>query len=96
MQVKEKELEPDMEQLVPNRERSTKVCILSLCAEYINFYAEYIMWNAGLDKAQAVIKITGTNINNFRSADDTTFDRKWRGTEEPLDESARGEWKKLS
>ena len=31
------------------------------------------MWNAGLDKAQAVIKITGTNINNLRYADDTTL-----------------------
>ena len=31
-----------------------------------NFYAEYIMWNAGLDDAQAVIKIAGRNINNLR------------------------------
>ena len=37
-----------------------------------NFYAEYIMWNAGLDEAQAGIKI-GRNINNFRYAYDTTF-----------------------
>ena len=36
-------------------------------------YAEYIMWNAGLDKAQAGIKIAGKNINNLRYADDTTF-----------------------
>ena len=36
-----------------------------------NFYAEYIMWNAGLDEAQAGIKITGRNINNLRYADDT-------------------------
>ena len=34
---------------------------------------EYIMWNAGLDEAQAEIKITGRNINNFRYADDTTL-----------------------
>ena len=41
-------------------------CILSpyLC----NFYAEYIMWNAGLDEAQAGIKIAGKNINNLRYA----------------------------
>ena len=35
--------------------------------------AEYIMWNAGLDEAQAEIKIAGRNINNLRYADDTTF-----------------------
>ena len=38
-----------------------------------NFYAEYIMRNAGLDEAQAGIKISGENINNLRYADDTTF-----------------------
>ena len=38
-----------------------------------NLHAEYIMWNAGLDEAQARIKITGRNINNFRYADDTTL-----------------------
>ena len=38
-----------------------------------NFYAEYIMRNAGLDKAQAGIKIAGRNINNLRYADDTTL-----------------------
>ena len=36
-----------------------------------NFYAEYIMWNARLDKAQAGIKIAGRNLNNLRYADDT-------------------------
>ena len=46
-------------------------CILSLCL--FNFYAEYIMRNAGLDKAQAGIKIAGRTINNLRYADDTTL-----------------------
>ena len=46
-------------------------CILS--PWLFNFYAEYIMWNAGLDEAQAEIKITGRNINNLRHADDTTL-----------------------
>ena len=46
-------------------------CILSPCL--FNFYAEYIMRNAGLDEAQAVIKIAGRNINNFRDSDDTTL-----------------------
>ena len=44
--------------------------ILSLCL--FNLYAEYIMWNAGLDEAQIGIKITGRNISNLRYADDTT------------------------
>ena len=38
-----------------------------------NLYAQYIMRNAGLEEAQARIKITGRNINNFRYADDTTL-----------------------
>ena len=46
-------------------------CILSLCL--FNLYAEYIMRNARLEKAQAGIKIAGRNINNFRYADDTTL-----------------------
>ena len=45
-------------------------CILSLL---FNFYSEYIMWNAGLDEAQAGIKTAGRNINNYRYADDTTL-----------------------
>ena len=39
----------------------------------MNFYAEYIMRNAGLEEAQAGIKIAGRNINNLRSAEDTTL-----------------------
>ena len=46
-------------------------CILSPCL--FNFYAEYTMQNAGLDEAQAGIKIAGRNINNLRYADDTTL-----------------------
>ena len=46
-------------------------CILSPCL--FNLYAEYIMRNAGLDEAQARIKIAGRNINNLRCADDTTL-----------------------
>ena len=38
-----------------------------------NFYAEYIMRNAGLEETQAAIKIAGRNINNLRYTDDTTF-----------------------
>jgi len=46
-------------------------CILSPCL--FNLYAEYIMRNAGLDEAQAGIKIAGRNINNLRCTDDTTL-----------------------
>ena len=46
-------------------------CVLSPCL--FNFYAEYIMRNAGLKEAQAGIKTAGRNINNLRYADDTTL-----------------------
>ena len=46
-------------------------CILSPCS--FNFYAEYIMKKAGLDEAQAGIKIARININNFRYSDDITL-----------------------
>ena len=46
-------------------------CILSPCL--FNFYAEHIMKNAGLEEAQAGIKVAGRNINNLRYADDTTL-----------------------
>ena len=58
----------------------------------LNFYAEYIMRNAGLEEAQGGIKIAVRNINNLRYADDTTLMAE--GEEElkkPLDESERGE-----
>ena len=48
-----------------------QACILSPCLS--NLYAEYVMRNAGLEKAQAGIKIAGRNINNLRYADDTTL-----------------------
>ena len=48
-----------------------KGCILSPCL--FNLYAEYIMRNAGLEEAQAGLKIAGRNINNLRYADDTTL-----------------------
>ena len=54
-------------------------CIMSPCL--FNLHAEYIMRNAGVDKAQAGIKIPGRNINNLRYADDTTL---MAGSEEDL------------
>ena len=49
-------------------------CVLSSCL--FNFYAEDIMRNAGLDEAQAEIKIAGRNISNIRYADDTALMEK--------------------
>ena len=57
--------------LVPNRKRSTSRLYIVTCL--FNFYAEYIMRNAGLEETQAGIKIAGRNINNLRYADDTTL-----------------------
>ena len=59
-------------------------CILSPCL--INLYAEYIIQNARLDKAQVVIKIAGRNINNLRYADDTILMAESEKELEPLDE----------
>ena len=66
-----------------------EACVLLPCIFHL--YAEYIIRNAGLDEAQAGIKIAGRNINNLRYADDTTLNgRKRRRIKEPLDESERG------
>ena len=65
-----------------------QVCILSPCL--FNLRAEYIIRNAGLEEAQAGIKIAGRNIYNLRYADYTTLMAE-RGTKEPLDESERRE-----
>ena len=56
-----------------------------------SLHAEYIMRNAGMEEAQAGIKIAGRNINNLRYADDTTLNGRKQRTKEPLDESERGE-----
>ena len=72
MQVKKKQLEPDREQQTGSKlGRVRQGCIVSPCL--FNLYAEYIMRNAGLDEAQAGIRIARRNINNFRYADDTTL-----------------------
>ena len=63
--------------------------ILSPCL--FNFYAEYIMQNAGLEDSQPRIKITGRDISNLRCADDTTLMAESRGTKKPLDEGGIGE-----
>ena len=75
MQVRKKQLELDMVQFRTDWFHIGKGvrqgCILSPCL--FNLYAKYIMRNAGLEEAQAGIKIAGRNINNPRYADDTTL-----------------------
>ena len=73
MQVRKQQLELDMEQQNGSKQGKlyVKACILSPCL--FNFYAEYIMRNAGLEETQAGIKIAGRNINHLRYADDTTL-----------------------
>ena len=76
MQVRKQQLELDMEHQTGSKSgkeyiQIRKGCILSLCL--FNFYAEYIMRNAGLEEAQAGIKIARRYINNLRYADDITL-----------------------
>ena len=73
MQDKKQQLEPDMEQQTGSKleKEWSQGYILSPCL--FNLYAEYIMWNARLDEAQAGIKTARRNINNLRYADNTTI-----------------------
>ena len=72
MQVKKKQLEPDIGQKTGSKLGKEHIkTILSPCL--FNLYAESIMQNAGLDEAQAAIKIAGRNVNNLRYADDSTL-----------------------
>ena len=73
MQVRKQQLELDMETTdwFQTGKRVCQACILSPCL--FSLYAEYIMRNAGLEEAQAGIKIAGRNINNLRYADDPTL-----------------------
>ena len=70
MQVKKQQLEPNMEQQTVHIGKGVcQDCILSPCL--FNLYAQYIMWNARQDEAQAGIKIARSNTNNLRYTDDT-------------------------
>ena len=72
MQVRKQQSELDMEQQTGSKSgKEYQGCILSLCL--FNLYAEYIMRNTGLEEAQAGLQTAGRNINNLRSADDTTL-----------------------
>ena len=76
MQVRKQQLELDMEQQQIGK-GVRQGCISSPCL--FNLYAEYIKRNAGLEEAQAGIKISRRNINNLRYADDTTLMTKSEG-----------------
>ena len=72
MQVRKQQVEPDIKHgTIQIRKGVRQSCVLS--PYLFNYYAEYIMRNAGLEEAQAGIKIAGRNINNLRYADDTTL-----------------------
>ena len=84
MQVKEEQLELDMGQQTGSGKGVRQVCLLS--PFLFNYYAEYIMRNAGLEEAQARIKIAWRNISNLRYAEDTTLTAE---SEEELKSSLR-------
>ena len=74
MQVKKQQLELNMEQQIGSKSGKEYIKAVYCHPAYLTYlYAEYIMWNAGLDEAQAEIKIVGRNINNLRYTDDTTL-----------------------
>ena len=83
-----------MEQLISSRSRKEhdRAVLLSPCL--FNLYAEHIIRNAGLDELQAGIKIEGSNINNVRYEDDTTWMAESKEElKKPLGEGEGGEWK---
>ena len=73
MQVEKQQLELDMEQQTGSKlgKEYVKAAYLSPCL--FNLYAEYIMWNAGMDEAKAGIKIAGRNFSKLRYANDPTL-----------------------
>ena len=73
MQVKKQQLEPDMGQQTGSKLGREYVKGIYCQPCLFNLHAEYIIWNAGLDEAQAGIKIARRNINNLRYADNTTL-----------------------
>ena len=73
MQVKKEQLEWDMEQQTGSKSGKEYVKAVYCQPCLFNLYAEYIMWNAGLNEALAGIKIAGRNINNLRYVDGTTL-----------------------
>ena len=74
MQVRKQRLELDVEQQSGSKLGKEYIKAVYCYPVYLTYlYAEYNIQNAGLDEAQAGIKIAGRNINNLRYADDTTL-----------------------
>ena len=85
MQVKKQQLESDMELQTGSKSEKEYIKAVYCHPVYLTYMAKYIMRNAGLDEAQAGIKIARRNINNLRYADDTTNGREQKGTKETLE-----------
>ena len=73
MQVKKQQLESDMELQTGSKSEKEYIKAVYCHPVYLTYMAKYIMRNAGLDEAQAGIKIARRNINNLKYADDTTL-----------------------
>ena len=77
MQVRKQQLELDMKQQIGSKLGKEYVKVVYCHPAYLTLmYAEYIMRNAGLEEAQAGIKIAGRNVSHLRYADDTTLLRR--------------------
>ena len=73
MRVRKQQLELDMEQHTGSKLGKEYIKAIYCHPAYLTYVQDYIMQNAGLDEAQARIKIAGRNINNLRYADNTTL-----------------------
>ena len=92
MQVKKQQLELDMKQQTGSKSGKEYVKAVYCHLAYLTYMQnKYIMRNAGLDEAQASIKIAGRNINNLRYADDTALMAESEEELKRLNESERGE-----
>ena len=94
MQVRKQQLEVDMEQQTGSKWRKEYIKAVYCHPAYLTYMQSEIMRNAGLDEAQAGVKVAGRNTNNLRYADDTTLmaESEEELKKKPLDESERGEW----
>ena len=92
MQVRKQQLELDMEQHTGSKSLKEYVKAVYCHPAYLTYMLEYIMRNAGLEEAQARVKIARININNLRYTDNTTLVAENKEELKSLvDESERGE-----
>ena len=88
--VDHEQTEMDTEQVTGSKLRREYDKTVYYYLAYLTLYAEYIMQNAGLDEAQAGIKIAGRNSNNSYMQMTSSYGRNQRGTKEPPSENKRG------